>query len=396
MRAKKLTFLMAFTYMVSYITRINYGAVIAEMVIAENILKSTLSLAVTGSFITYGTGQLVSGFLGDRLQPKKLVFSGLFVTCLMNFLIPLCPSPYAMLVVWCINGFAQSFMWPPIVKIMTSAMTNDEYQKGIVVVSWGSSAGTILVYLLAPVLISLSGWRLVFIFSAVCAIIMMFAWQKFCPEINATVKMSKINTLSQGETFKLFSPIMIMLMLAIIMHGVLRDGATTWMPSYISETYSVKSEISILTSVVMPIFSIFAFNVTQKIYKQTKNPLTLSGIIFIFGFLSAFALCLTTGRLVSLSVLFTALLVGSMHGVNLLLLCMILPYFKKYGNVSFISGALNACTYIGSALSTYGIAWIAEKSGWSAILIIWTFLALAGGIICLAISRAFNNKFMNK
>ena len=65
--------------MVSYITRINYGTIILEMERATKISRSLLSMALTGSFITYGTGQVISGFLGDKISPKKLVSCGLFL-----------------------------------------------------------------------------------------------------------------------------------------------------------------------------------------------------------------------------------------------------------------------------------------------------------------------------
>ena len=50
----KFATLFMLTYMISYITRINYGAVISEMERATAFSKSLLSMAVTGSFITYG------------------------------------------------------------------------------------------------------------------------------------------------------------------------------------------------------------------------------------------------------------------------------------------------------------------------------------------------------
>ena len=61
------------TYMISYITRINYGAIISEIRSQTGISKSLLSMSVTGSFITYGIGQIISGIFGDRISPKKLV-----------------------------------------------------------------------------------------------------------------------------------------------------------------------------------------------------------------------------------------------------------------------------------------------------------------------------------
>ena len=76
--------------MVSYITRINYGAVISEMVDQTGLSRAVLSMALTGSFITYGTGQIISGICGDKFSPKKLVFYGLSLSIGMNLLIPFC------------------------------------------------------------------------------------------------------------------------------------------------------------------------------------------------------------------------------------------------------------------------------------------------------------------
>lgn len=112
----RLSLLLTCLYVVSYLTRINYGAVISEIVSSEGIQKSLASLALTASAVTYGFGQLASGFLGDRINPKKLIFIGLLTTISMNILIPFCQTPYQMTAAWSINGLAQAFMWPPIVK----------------------------------------------------------------------------------------------------------------------------------------------------------------------------------------------------------------------------------------------------------------------------------------
>ena len=105
--------LFALTYMVSYMTRINFGAVISAIVEQTGMTKTMLSYAVTGSAITYGLGQILCGYIGDRISPKRLVFIGLLTTVCMNLLIPLCRNNVQMTVVWCINGLAQACMWPP-------------------------------------------------------------------------------------------------------------------------------------------------------------------------------------------------------------------------------------------------------------------------------------------
>lgn len=397
---KKLAILFSVTYMVSYITRVNYGAIISEMVLDTGFEKSLLSLALTGNFITYGLGQLVSGPCGDKISPKKLVSCGLIVTVLMNLLIPFCQNPFQMLVVWCVNGFAQAFMWPPIIKMTAALLTADDYKDVMVKLAWGSSGGTIVVYLLAPLLIKLYGWELVFIASALLGLVMIFIWNRFAYDVkvekNKAPKSEKGNKKEKSNSsVKIFlSPLLLCVLFGIVLQGMLRDGVTTWMPSYITETYNLDNKISILTGVVLPIFAIISFQVTEKLYeKKFKNPLLCAGLIFGVGSIAALALYFISGRNVVLSVVFSALLTATMHGVNLLLVCMLPQYFEKFGNVSTASGVLNSCTYIGSALSTYGIAIFAENKGWSATILLWFGVALVGALVCIMCMKEWNKKF---
>lgn len=387
-----LVILFTFTYMVSYITRINYGAIIAEMEQSTGIARSLLSMALTGSFITYGTGQIISGILGDKFSPKKLVSTGFIITVIMNLLIPICQSPYQMLAVWCVNGFAQSLMWPPIVKLMTSLLSDEDYSRATVKISWGSSSGTIFVYLVSPLLISLFGWKSVFVFSAALGIIMLVIWNKYSYEIELEPR-KKTKGKQTSSLAALFTPVMICIMLAIILQGMLRDGVTTWMPSYISETYNLSSVISILTGVILPLFSVLSFYIASQLYTKTfNNPVMCAGVIFGIGALSSLGLCFVTGHSAVLSVVLSALLTGCMHGVNLMLICMVPAFFKKHGNVSTVSGVINSCTYIGSAASTYGIAVISEKLGWSFTLRMWLLIAIAGTLLCIASANGWKRE----
>ncbi|MBO5070166.1 MAG: MFS transporter [Roseburia sp.] len=395
-------------YMVSYLTRINFGAVLTEIIADTGLSKTALSAAVTGSFITYGAGQVISGFFGDRFQPKKLVLCGLLLSCCMNLLIPLCSSPLLMAAVWCVNGFAQAFMWPPIVRLMVYLFTDEDYKRASYMVSWGAAFGTIIIYLMAPVLIIISGWRSVFLFSALCGIIMCIIWQKKCytldeneashktghrnaPSIKhtgrkiANAAISDYNEAANGTFEKKKTVVLLfsVIMLIIILQGSLRDGVTTWMPSYISETYALGSAVSILTGVVLPIFHIICNRFALAVYKKApSSPLLCAGIFFGTGAIATIALIFLTGNNAFGSVLSTALLTGCMHGVNLMMTCMVPPYFKEGGNVSLVSGVLNAGTYIGSAISTYGIALISQHAGWSVTIIVWFFIALFGSILC--------------
>lgn len=390
-----LSVLFAAAYMVSYLTRINFGAVISEMVTSTGFSQSLLSLSLTGSFVTYGVGQIISGVLGDLISPKKLVSIGFSTTIVMNLLIPLCPNPYYMMAVWCLNGFAQSLMWPPMVKILTAYLTEEEYKTSVSKVSWGSSFGTILVYLLAPILISLWGWKQMFLTSAVGGAVMLFVWILLAPDADIKKERKQKAQVEAGAWRVLFSPLMIAVMAAIVFQGILRDGVTTWMPSYLAQTYDLSNSVSILTGVVMPIFGILCYQIATGLYvKKLPNPLSCGGVLALGGAVSALGLYLFSGMTPVLSVAFTAVLIGCMHGVNLMLVCMIPPFFKRYGNVSAASGIINSCTYVGSAVSTYGVALISEKFGWSITLLLWFLCAVAATVLCFVCIPGFRKKFI--
>lgn len=388
--------LFAATYMVSYITRINYGTIISAMVSQTGFSKDSLSMALTGSFITYGVGQIISGYLGDRISPKKLISLGLLVTVAMNILLPLCGDPWRMCAVWCVNGFAQSFMWPPLVRIMSNVFSENSYKMASVWVSAGSSVGTVLLYLFSPVVLLFLPWKGVFWISAACGAVMLVVWHFAAPTVAVGSKTADIKTEKQGMGV-LINPMMLAIMGAIVLMGMLRDGVTTWMPSYISETYQLGNSISILSGVFLPLFSVGCFFLASYIYGgRLKSPVTCAVLFFMVGAGAALGLFVFSDASVFSSALLSALLAGCMHGVNLMLISMIPPFFKGKGNVSFVSGMLNAGTYVGSAVSTYGIARLSESIGWRDTVFVWFLIALCGTIACIVAIPGWKKRFMQR
>lgn len=71
-------------YFSTYIGRLNYSASLTGIILSEGFSKGQAGMIGTAFFFAYGAGQFVSGFLGDRLAPKKMVFTGLMVSGLCN------------------------------------------------------------------------------------------------------------------------------------------------------------------------------------------------------------------------------------------------------------------------------------------------------------------------
>ena len=296
------------------------------------------------------------------------------------------------MVLWCFNGLAQSFLWPPIVRLMASLFEEKEYQKVTTAVVRGGSIGTVLIYLLSPLWILISGWRLVFWISATLGTGMLFVWLRLCPDIKQEPGMKEGRSESGMQFLK--SPLIWGIMVAIVLQGALKDGVTTWMPSYISETFRFSNSASILSGILLPVLAILSVQAASYLYsRRSKAPLFSSGAIFLLGAVMAVLLRCFSGKNAVGSIICMAMLSGCMHGVNLILVCILPVFFKSSGRVSTVSGVLNSCTYVGSAVSVYGIARMAEHSGWNATIVLWIFLALGGMILCLTGIPAWKKRF---
>jgi len=392
-----LTILCSVAYFVSYITRVNYGAVLIEMVNAEGFTKTAASMALTGSFVTYGAGQLISGYMGDRISPHKLVFSGLVISGLMNMLVPVFSKPYLMLVFWCINGFAQALMWPPIVKILSGLLTMDQYKKSSVTVSISSSIGSVLVYVVSPLCIMIGGWRTIFYVCAVCGIAFALIWIKAYGKVvsNFENKIELISTKTRkgegGRLPKSFYGVIAVILVAIVLMGYMRDGVNTWTPTYISETFNLGSKVSILSGALLPLFAVICYRIMLYINRKLiKNELTCASIAYAVGAVGSVLILTLPIKNAAISVALATIICAAMHCVNLMLIGMLPAYFSKYGNVSFMSGLLNAGTYIGSAFSSYGMAAIAEATGnWNGVIMSWIIATIIGTILCIAMIKGW-------
>lgn len=380
-----LVFLCAFTYFISYLTRKNFAAIIEEISVATGNARSSLAIASTGMFITYGAGQLVSGYLGDRVQPKILVALGLMVSSVMNLLMMVRCLPL-QIVLWCVNGFAQAFMWPPIVKTMTAMLSTDDYSANTQKVIWGSTLATIVIYLVGPAIISISSWEYVFVFSGAFGILGTIVWWFKCPKIELVQRPKQIEV---GEKKRgVFAPVLIAILLSIICMGMLRDGAEEWMPSFIKDHFMVDTEIAILTVVVLPIFALICIAIATQLYRKVlKNPALCAAVIFGVGLVAGTILYFFGGVNMILSIALFAILTGCMHGVNLILICILPGLYKKTGRVSLMSGLLNSFTYIGSATMTYLTPALVENGlggyDWGVALLVWLGVAVLGTLCCV-------------
>ncbi|MBS5063175.1 MAG: MFS transporter [Hungatella hathewayi] len=438
-------------YFSTYLGRLNYSACLNEIILSEGFDKSQGGLIGTCFFLAYGVGQLLSGFLGDRLPPKKLVFTGMAVSALANLGMAVFRSPEAMMACWCVNGLFQALVWSPMIRLLYDYLTTERRMKSCLWLNSTVPLGTMTAYGLSALFLKITGnWRTMFVMPFVVLLALAFLWliamgrverqaevenrgaEKRGPttaggpetmgmasgETEAmetgdgmsvgtdAVKMhgtgkpaggkssgSGIGTREASETGwlgLLCQSGFLFLMFALVVQGALKDGVTTWIPTYISETYGLSGILSITGTMIIPVFNLLGVCLASVVNQRWfREEVRTASAFFGVCAVSLLVLWLGSGRSMVLSFLMLAVSTTAMMAVNTMLIAVLPSYFGVMGKASSMSGILNSSVYIGGAVSTYGIGLLSGLVGWNRTIFLWLLCAVAAGIICFLVSRVW-------
>ena len=399
--------LCALVYFVSYFSRKGFAAVMVEMLAEGVVDNASAGFIGMGLFVCYGTGQLISGYLGDKIKPQWLMAIGLATTALCNLLMPLMPNGLLMIPVWALNGLAQAMMWPPIVRILSDNLSHEQYVRANLIVTTAAHIATILLYLFVPMAIVWWNWQTVFFVASAAAlgamVVFLVALAFVLPSESAQKEVGADQPVDdQGEDVPktslrsmLLASGLFPVLGAIIACGFLRDGIETWLPTLYSEAFGRDSSESVLVSVLLPIFSVASITLITALHKRRFFNHELRGTMLLFV-LSAL-LCVPLSLLMPLPYALTriiclvlaALICAMMHAINFLLISCLPGRFARFKRASTVGGLVNAFVYIGAAASMYGIGWLAEHCGWAATALCWLGVAAAGMVLALAGYRAY-------
>ncbi len=395
-------------YYSTYLGRLNYAASLGEMIRGQGIEKGQAGLIGTAFFVSYGVGQLFAGFLGERRNCKRLVFAGLFVSAAMNLLMGWLNNPGGMMLVWCVNGLAQSMIWSPMLHMICELLDTRTRTKFCMYINYSVPLGTLSSYGLSALLIGNFGWRVSFFVPAVLvggtAVLWLYGMNRLNgsgKECAGTQKEAVGQKQRQGEAdsaLKLFiSSGLVFLVLALCMQGALKDGITTWIPVYLEENHRMGRIAAILTTMVIPVCNLMGVSLAALAEKITGENETLSASLFFGICACALAALLWGGKSnMVLAVCMLAVATTSMMSVNSLLISVLPSRFGEKGKASEVSGILNSCVYAGCAVSTYGIGVLSEQTGWDFTIFLWTAGAVLAGGICIGVSgiwRKYTRKY---
>lgn len=385
-------------YFTSYIGRLNYSSAMAAMIQEEILTKSQAGFISMVYFFAYGIGQLCNGLLGDRMHPGKMIFTGLATAALMNLLMGFTGQFVLMSLIWGINGYAQAMIWPPIIRIFAEMLEKERKMKYCIDIVSSQVVGTFASYLIAAGVMWLFGWKAVFAAAAVCLAGMAAVWtvgfgriergsgQEPGPDGDAVGESLEAEEHGGHQSFSyiLFHCGLLAVLFPVVIHGMLKDGVTTWVPTYITETFLTSPSFSILVTTVLPVLNLTGAYGAKFIYgKCKKQEVRAAAVFFAAAVAALFGLWVGKGVSIVLTVFLFAVTTASMMAVNTLFVNMLPLRFEKMGRVSTVSGFLNSAAYLGTAVSTFTIGVMVERLGWNVTIGSWVVLTAGALAVCV-------------
>lgn len=387
-------------YCASYFIRTCYAATIAPLAEEGIYSKGEIGLIGTAFFICYGVGQLISGLIGDKINPFFMVIFGSVLGAVCCFLMPAAGSLGVLIGVWAANGLFQSMLWSPILRVFSETIDESLSKKAILNIALSLPVGTVLAYLMSSMIIKYLNWKYVFIFEgSVVVIAVLFAgFAIFCSEkdIEKVPVIQKQNAEAHNNVNKkglaavAVSSGLLFIMIPSFLHGMMRDGITNWVPAMISEVYGVSTSFSVFVTIALPIFNAFGAYLVTPLYKKLgENEMKTAGVTGFAALVPLLIMLFMNKLPVYVIIVLLAVTTSVMYALNYLIISLVPVRFSKFGFTSGIRGILNSGAHIGCALSSYGFGAISEKAGWSAVIIVW----IVSSVLITVFSFASNKRW---
>ncbi|HCA70457.1 MAG TPA: MFS transporter, partial [Lachnospiraceae bacterium] len=324
---------------------------------------------------------------------------------LANVAMGISHSAVWMALSWGANGYFQAMIWAPIIRIFAEMLHGEDRVNCSVNIVSSQIIGTLLSYLLSAGVLAIADWPWVFIAAAILLAATSLLWSAgfwdVCRHREAVGEESGIkeeHKQEEGEVQISFGKLMISsgimtLLIPIMVHGMLKDGVTAWVPTYISESFGIAASFSVLLTSILPVVNLSGAYLARSVYRRTRERIGLSVLAFFATATAGLLLLCTVGGLSPvLATCFLAVITASMMAVNTLVVNIYPLRFRRYGRVSGVSGFLNAMAYLGTAISTFTTGLIVQYWGWQTTIYVWLAVTVLAGLICLLFVRTEGKK----
>lgn len=399
------------TYLLYCATRNYYPQALSEIVPSGLFTKDLAGMVSSAYMIGYGSGMFINGMLSEKVQPFFYITFSFGLSAGMSALMyaySLTPSPSIVpfIVIWGIAGYVQSGVWPILIRLTSAIMPAKKSAGACTHLYISSTIGVIVAYIISQQVLRMSGWRALFLVSAIVGLALCLFFSLSCIKVKrqclsyTTVSEDavKVDTPVKKNDIGLMKLLIMSggmaIMFVVILSNLAYRGLSEWAPTMLVEQFSVSSDFSVFLSTALPVCTVAGAYLGRFLYHKLFQSELKTAVCCMVVAVLMFATIAIVG-FASLGFVMTVVTVVTMMASCTSTMCVsLVPLrFAKYSRAGTLAGFFNGAGYIGGSLSALTIGILTENFGWTLTMIVLGAFMLTGSLLAFATIKRWH-KFL--
>lgn len=367
------------TYLASYVTRNILSVSTPEMIKEAFFTKEYTGLLSSICFIFYAAGQLINGFIGDRVHPKYMIIMGLGISSVSTFVIPIFDNRILHFTAFALIGFGLSMLRGPLMKVISENTAATHARMICTLFSMAGFAGP----LIASILSIFFKWRAVFTATGVISVIITVLAVAAITTLEKRGEIRFVPKYDKGiagilNVFKLEDFIFYMLISAI--GEIAGSSITFWIPTYTTEHLGFSNDAASTIYSVVSFSTLFTPFITLLIYeKLIRNGIKLALVMYVISAVFFIAVRFTAAPVLNVSMLIIAKVAAA--AASSIVWSAYIPGLARSGKVSSANGVIDAAGYAMASLANVLFSTFVGRLGWGGIVNMWYIIMLIGAAV---------------
>ena len=363
-------------YSCVYLCRLNLS--VSSVGIKELGIMTDSQLGLMSSLFlaAYATGKLMLGRIGDKLPPKVMILVGLCSSAVINLIFGFFLPVGVLYILWLLNGFAQSLIWGPILRIVSSNFSKEKRSTVLSLMATCIGVGSILGVIVASAGISLfdtvsAGFFLPAGITLVIALLFGLLAHDASEKEEKKLPPMPLKELLRDPAFRRMT-------VPSLFHGVVKDNINVWMGLYFATAFGLDLKNLAFYVFIIPLLTLLGRVLFLPCLRLSKNNENLvAGIALVLSAIFS--------GLLALNILPLWLSLACFGGIacmismaNTTLLSIFPARYLERGCVSSVASYMDVLAYSGAAIGSLAFGIIVEKTGYAPMFIVW--------LLCSAVS----------
>lgn len=367
------------TYLASYVTRNILSVSTPEMIKEAFFTKEYTGLLSSICFIFYAAGQLINGFIGDRVHPKYMIIMGLGISSVSTFVIPIFDNRILHFTEFALIGFGLSMLRGPLMKVISENTAATHARMICTLFSMAGFAGP----LIASILSIFFKWRAVFTATGVISVIITVLAVAAITTLEKRGEIKFVPKYDKGiagilNVFKLEDFIFYMLISSI--GEIAGSSITFWIPTYTTEHLGFSNDAASTIYSVVSFSTLFTPFITLLIYeKLIRNGIKLALVMYVISAVFFIAVRFTAAPVLNVSMLIIAKVAAA--AASSIVWSAYIPGLARSGKVSSANGVIDAAGYAMASLANVLFSTFVGRLGWGGIVNMWYIIMLIGAAV---------------